>query len=73
MDDKFKLIMSVFVVVVLALLAWHFKDTDFSWVQQYIDAIKEKLNEAYAYLEKLYAQIKNWYDYILEVIKRIFG
>lgn len=71
MNDTLKLVLTIAFLVVIAGVVWHFRDTDFGWVQQYIDAAKQKLSEAYTYVEKLYAEIKEWYDYILSWIEKV--
>jgi hypothetical protein len=71
MNDTLKLVLTVAFLVVSAGVVWHFRDTDFGWVQQYIDSAKQKLTEAYTYVDKVYAEIKEWYAYILSWIEKV--
>ena len=61
MSDMMKLVLSVFAAVVLAGIAYHFKDYDFT---PYIEAVKTKVNEWKEWVESLYTYIKPWFDWV---------
>ena len=61
MSDTMKLVLSVFAAVVLAGVAYHFRDYNF---QPYLDAVRAKLHEWYEYFTSLFGYIKPWFDWV---------